>query len=70
MRKTKRLLSFLLALLMLAAMGLQMVSCKDPTTPPDDEKPGENNPPVEGQQATYTVSIKTAGGMSLDNIMV
>jgi peroxiredoxin len=70
MRKTKRLLSFMLALLMLAAMGLQMVSCKDPTTPPDDEKPGENNPPVEGQQATYTVSIKTAGGMSLDNIMV
>ena len=69
MNNCKRWLSLLLAILMLAAMVVQMVSCKDPTTPPDEENPNENDTPDTGDKATYTVSVKTAGGMALSNIM-
>ncbi len=75
MNKTKRLLSLVLAILMLLSVASVLSACKDPQTPPDEEQPGDQpgeivNPGTNPGEAIYTISIKTAGGMAMDGIMV
>ena len=74
MNKTKRLLSLVLAILMLLSLASVLSACKDPQTPPAEEQPGEQpgNPDdsVKPGEAIYSISIKTAGGMAMDGIMV
>ena len=68
--KFKRVLSIIMVVLMLGAMLLQMVSCGG----------GVNNPPVDtgsgsgnggtNTQSTYTIEIKSIGGIKLKDILV
>ncbi len=74
MKETKKLLSLLLALVMiLSVCCLAFVGCKDntttknPTKSPTPEKPTEG---VDSSNVTYTLSAKTAGGMPLSNLMI
>lgn len=75
MNNTKRLWSLVLAILMLLTAVSVLSACKDPQTPPDEEQPGDtpgtpDTPGTKPGEATYSISVKTAGGMSLDGIMV
>ncbi len=58
--KLKRLVCFLLALIMI----LSMTACKN------DSATEETTPPVTGEPVTYSVTVKSAGGMALDGIGV
>ena len=85
MKETRRLLSLLLVVAILAsACCMMLVGCDNNTTDPVDkpttqkpstQKPAENPsekptepPSISG--TTYTISVKTAGGMALADTMV
>ena len=84
MKETKRILSLLLVIAMLmAACCTVLVGCdkgdktptEKPTSAPTEaptsaptEKPTEA--PTDNTKITYTVNVKTAGGMALGNVMV
>ncbi len=88
MKETKRLLSLVLALVMIMSVCcMAFVGCDDktpsnpsqkptsttPTELPTEnptEKPSENTQTPQPTASTYTVSVKTAGGMALSNVMV
>ena len=78
MNNTKRLLSLVLAILMLLSLVSVLSACKDPQTPPDEEQPGDTpgtpdtpeNPDTKPGEVIYSISIKTVGGMAMDGIMV
>ncbi len=77
MRNLKRpLLFFLVLCLLTTALLPALVGCTDPTVDPDkppvDDPSDPNNPnPGEGNQnATYTVVVKTVGGMPLSGVNV
>lgn len=77
MKKTKKIIAMLLALaLMLAAVMGTLVSCKDPGDNDDDSSQdqggnSDDKPDSKpGENISYTVSVKTAGGMPMAGVMV
>ena len=71
MKKTRKIIALMLALaLLLSAMAGMLVSCKgnDPEDPENPEEP--ENPGTPGEKTSYTVSVKTAGGMPLSGVTV
>lgn len=82
MKETTRLLALLLAVvMMLSVCCMAFAGCDrtppDPTEKPTSaptekptEKPTENTQTPAPTSSTYTISVKTAGGMALSNIMV
>lgn len=81
MKETKKLLSLLLVFAMILSVCCAvLVGCDDNTgdkTPTSDnsteqptEQPTENTDKPNSSNTTYTVSVKTAGGMALGNVMM
>ncbi len=68
MKKFKRLMSLLMAALMMLAMVAQLVACETQPDNPGTEEPGKTENP--GQTATYTVSVKSAGGLPMKGVTV
>ncbi len=64
MNMSKRWTSLLLAVVMVLALMVGMVSCKDPVDPNDGNTPGDGTTP--GTNVTYTVSLKSIGGLPLE----
>ena len=60
MNRMKKLMSALLVV----AMVLSMVACGG------NETPAQTESAVTGETATYTVSVETAGGMSMEGVDV
>ncbi len=69
MKKSKRLISLFLAVLMLLTVSVQLISCGGSGGKDTESESETNNTDVSGN-ADYLVSVKTAGGMTLDDIMV
>ncbi len=61
MNKTKRLLSLLLALALVLSMGVSLIGCGED----DGDATGD-----AASQSTYSVTVKTAGGMAMEGIEV
>ncbi len=68
MRKTKRVLSLLLAFVMLFALAVQLVACGGSSS--TDETTGDEGGTDTPTNATYSVVLKTAGGMALSDVLV
>ena len=67
MSKIKRIVSLLLALVMLFAVGVQLTSCgEDPVTSTD----GGGNTTDPSGNATYSVTVKSQGGLPLEGVLV
>ena len=66
MKKFRKVLSLLLAAVMVLSMAAAMAGCKD-----DDEMGGETTVGgASGETVTYTVSVKSAGGLKLSGVDV
>ena len=65
MRKMRKKLFVLLTCIMLMATGLLLTACGDNKNPDGSE---DNS--ATGEQTTYTVSVKTAGGMAMSELDV
>ena len=74
MNKTNKFIALLLALVLLCGVIVSSLSsCKVPEEPdptPGGDNPGEGDTPAPGQKVNYTVSVKTAGGMALSDVVV
>ncbi|MBR7116418.1 MAG: redoxin domain-containing protein [Clostridia bacterium] len=71
MKKTNRFIALLLAFaLLLGAMMGTLTSCVTPDDPGEGPGNGPGPDPTPGQKINYTVSVKTAGGMPLKDVVV
>ncbi len=66
MNKLKKLLSYLFVVVLALSMVVLMTACKDKS----GEESGESGVEESGPTGTYTVSLKTAGGMAMSGIDV
>ncbi len=66
MNKIKRFSSLILALVMVLTVALPLASCNDD---PAESTPEETTPQTPNN-VNYTVSVKTAGGLVMDGLMV
>ena len=64
MNRFKRLLALVLAIAMILSMAAAMSGCSK------NEDTTESTAGGDGSEATYTVSVKTKGGMALSGIAV
>jgi len=73
----KKILSLLLLLAMIFTMLVPLVACNQPENPENPENPNDPSNPSEPQKpnpdqngnATYTIEVKTVGGMKLEGVM-
>ena len=64
MNRIKRLLSLILALAMILSMAVVMAGCGK------DDQTGESTSAGDGEVKTYSVSVKSKGGMALSGVAV
>ena len=67
MKITKRLLSLLLALAVVVSMAGTLAGCNNETA---SDQSGPNGGTQSTEQATYTIRVKTKGGMAMSGLDV
>lgn len=79
MRSNKKVMALILALILLFSTVAGMLTSCGPTCPPHKDDSGDGKcdicgepmtPDIPGGKTTYTVTVKTLGGMPLPNVIV